>query len=89
MNGINPLTDYEPPTPWQEYDCPIQKADTDLEGDLLVFNGQRFYCHWCGQHHVAGTDVRIDSWNANGDEVPTPNTPEELHLFRLDWKAQL
>ena len=77
------------PVPWQEYDCPIQESDTDLEGDLMVFNGQRFYCHWCGGHHIAGVEVDIQSFNANGDSVDTPKTPEELRWFRLDWKAGL
>ena len=83
------MNDYSAPVPWQEYDCPVQKADTDLEGDLMVFSGQRFYCHWCGGHHVAGVEVDIASLNANGDSVDTPITPEELRLFRLDWKANL
>lgn len=81
------MNEYTEPVPWQEYDCPTQKADTDLEGDELLFNGQQFNCHWCGGHHIAGDDVKIDSFSANGDLVDTPNTPEELRLFRLDWRA--
>ncbi len=83
------MDEFSPPVPWQEYDCPIQKADTDLEGELMVFNGQQFYCHWCGGNHIAGIEARIDSYNANGDVVETPNTQEELRLFRLDWKATI
>jgi hypothetical protein len=38
---------------WQEYDCPIQKSDSDIDTADIVIAGGRFYCHWCGQTHTA------------------------------------
>lgn len=85
---MNP-SEFSAAVPWQEYDCPIQKTDTDLEGDLMVYVGQKFHCHWCGGDHTVGVDVDVASYNANGGLVDTPTSEAEMQRFRLDWKADL
>ena len=55
--------------PWQEYDCPIQQADTDLHDDDMVHAGQTINCSWCGDQHPAEI---AQTYDHNRNVVPLP-----------------
>lgn len=46
---------------WQAYDCPLSGIDFDLHGADLVHKGQSFHCPGCGQDHIAGVDVQVET----------------------------
>lgn len=46
---------------WQSYDCPSQGVDFDLDGEGLVFYGQRIECSACGGSHVGGEEVSVET----------------------------
>lgn len=59
----------------QEYDCP-HSMDFDLEGERLVYKGQRFHCSGCDGEHIAGVDVEVSTMVDDGDERSFPDLPE-------------
>ena len=65
----------------QEYDCP-HSTDFDLEGERLVYKGQRFHCSGCGQEHTAGVDVEVSTMVNDGDERSFPDLPETAEALR-------
>ena len=46
---------------FQEYDCLVTGIDRDLEGSAIVIQGERFHCPFCGNSHVAGVDVEMQT----------------------------
>lgn len=79
--GVAPLVE-QMLSPWQEYDCPTQQADTDLHDAEMVIHGAVFYCHWCGSMHTAGVDAMVSTYNGNGEPAAIPRTLEELNALK-------
>ncbi len=65
----------------QEYDCP-HSIDFDLDGERLVYKGQRFHCSGCGGEHTAGVDVEVSTMVEDGDERSWPDLPESAEALR-------
>jgi len=69
---------------WQEYECPLS-SDFDLDGDLMVYEGQAFQCSGCGLSHVAGRDVQVCTaeWvDGVYRGLSLPRTADELAALR-------
>uniref|UniRef100_A0A6M3MCJ7 Uncharacterized protein n=1 Tax=viral metagenome TaxID=1070528 RepID=A0A6M3MCJ7_9ZZZZ len=65
----------------QEYDCP-HSMDFDLEGDSLVYKGQRFHCSGCRGEHTAGVDVEVSTMVEDGEDRSWPDLPESAEALR-------
>lgn len=46
---------------FQEFDCPRIGIDADLVDDEIVVAGESFRCAVCGDHHIAGLDVQMQT----------------------------
>lgn len=68
--------------PWQEYECYLQQADSDLHGEQMVFAGGVFYCHWCGGRHIEGYDAVVTTHDAQGRVIDMPKTMKELDALK-------
>jgi hypothetical protein len=74
---------------WQEFDCPGQQCDADLNDDDMVFIGASFHCTWCGNQHVCG-DIEVQTYKRDNNiftVIPTPQTHEELIALKNNKNA--
>lgn len=70
---------------WQAYDCPLSGVDFDLTGEQMVHQGQRFRCAGCGQEHMAGVHVRVETFEEVDGSTFFPGLPataDDLQRFR-------
>jgi len=62
---------------WQAYDCPNSLIDIDLFDAEMVYQGQAIQCHGCGGAHLAGIDVRVETFVQVGDAMEFPELPAD------------